>query len=320
MINVVRAILDNLVGKNIPDNYYKKKGKGRKKAVKDLCANLGQYKYVFKTDVKSYFASIDHDILMKKLQELVTYETIIHLVNQIITNYVEFNGRYRRNHQGIPFGISTSSMLGSLYLTDLDEYFLDKENFYYQRFVDDIIVLTKTKHQQDRAKKAIYRILKKHNLKTRYEKTFIGKTTDTIIYLGCKIQGNKLGASRESIDKMRQKYVRLSEQGASEKRLRTYVRRWEGSFRFRHQPATTTKTPCPARGISAPPRLPWNSCLLDELNAKPRTYFHNRHRPCAMQHAGGTMGPVGIGRCENWAVVSIKRVVVSGSIFRALCG
>ena len=129
-------------------------------------------------------------------------------------------------------------------------------------------------------------------IKTRYEKTFIGKTTDTIIYLGCKIQGDKLGASRESIDKMRQKYVRLSEQGASEKRLRTYVRRWEGSFKFR------PKTPCPARGISAPPRLPWNSCLLEELNAKQRTCF-NRHRSCERELALAIMRPVGEGRCEN---------------------
>jgi len=299
VINVVTAILDKLVGKNIPDNYYKKKGKGRMKAIEDLRANLGQYKYVFKTDVKSYFASIDHDILMKKLKELVAYETIIHFVNQIITNYVEFNGRYWRNHQGIPFGISTSCLLGSLYLTDQDKHFLGKENFYYQRFVDDIIVLTKTKHQQDRAKKAIYRILKKHNLKTRYEKTFIGKTTDTIIYLGCKFQGNKLGASRESIDKMRQKYVRLSEQGASEKRLRTYVRRWEGSFRFRHQSSTTTKNPCPARGYSSSPRLPWNSRILEEPNAIPRMYYYNRDRLCSLNENLAKMRPEGNDRYDN---------------------
>lgn len=63
--------------------------------------------------------------------------------------------------------------------------------------------------------------IKKHKLKTRYEKTFTGKTTDTIIYLGYKIKGNKLGVSKKSIDKMRQKWVRVKEQGASAKRLRT---------------------------------------------------------------------------------------------------
>jgi len=72
-------------------------------------------------------------------------------------------------------------------------------------------VLTKTKWQQKRAIRAIYRILAKHKLKTRYEKTFTGKTTDTIIYLGCRIKGNNLGASRESVKRMRQNLVRLDE-------------------------------------------------------------------------------------------------------------
>ena len=231
VIHIVWTVLDKLITPHLPDNYYKKKGKGPKKAINDLSSNLKTHKYVFKTDVKSYFASIDHDLLLKKISRYVKSRTILALINQIIKNYVEYKGVYKRNLvKGIPLGVSTSCIFGALYLKELDEYFQDKKDMYYQRFVDDIIVLTKTKHQQKRAMKAIYQILRKHKMTTRYEKTFRGKTSDTIVYLGRKIKNGKLGVSNRSMKKMRQRLVRLYEQGATEKELRTYINRWRGSM------------------------------------------------------------------------------------------
>ena len=41
---------------------------GAKAAVQDVVENLPEHQFVFRTDVKSYYASINHDILFSQLE------------------------------------------------------------------------------------------------------------------------------------------------------------------------------------------------------------------------------------------------------------
>ena len=67
--------------------------------------------------------------------------------------------------------------------------------------------------------KKIKKILSRYKLTTRYQKTFAGKTSDLIAYLGYKIYPS--GAIG----------LRLKEQGSSPEKIRSYLRRWESAQR-----------------------------------------------------------------------------------------
>ena len=203
---VIRLVADYLKSALSPfftDQYYQKKGKGRHDAIRDLREKLPDYRYIYKTDVKSYFASADHDILLDNLQKYLKSPVILDLVKQIISPTVLLSNRWRTNDQGIPLGCSLSPVLAELYLLKLDRAFDQNRDFYYQRFNDDIIVLTKTKWQQKRAIQKVKMILQRHHLTTRYQKTFVGKTSDIIVYLGCKLlPDGSIGISSESFKRM----------------------------------------------------------------------------------------------------------------------
>ena len=51
-------------------------------AIRDAIANKEKYPFVFKTDVKSYYDSIDHGKLLSMLSIYVKDSDIIHLVRQ----------------------------------------------------------------------------------------------------------------------------------------------------------------------------------------------------------------------------------------------
>jgi len=133
--------------------------------------------------------------------------------------------------KGISTGCSLSPLLAEFYLRELDRAFDHNPNIYYQRFCDDIIVLTKTKWQQKWAIRKIKQVLYRLKLTIRYRKTFTGKTSDIIVYLGYKIYPNRtIGISSESIKRMKLNLLRLYEQGSSPERIRSYLRRWQGAF------------------------------------------------------------------------------------------
>jgi len=80
--------------------------------------------------------------------------------------------------------------------------------------------------------KKIKKILSRLKLATRYQKTFAGKTSDLIAYLGYKLcPDGSIGISSESTRRMKLKLLRLQEQGSSYTKIRSYLRKWESAQR-----------------------------------------------------------------------------------------
>jgi len=230
VIRLITEYVKKSISSVLSPHYYQKKGKGRQAAIKALIQKMPDYQYLYKTDVKSYFASIDHDILMEQLKRYIQNPIILGLIKQIISPKVFISGRWQTNSHGIPLGCSLSPVLSEFYLLKLDKAFDQNQGIYYQRFCDDIIILAKTKWQQKRSIKKVKQILNRLKLTIRYRKTFAGKTSDLITYLGFKIYPNgSLGISSESIKRMKLKLPRLYEQGSSSEKIRSYLRRWESA-------------------------------------------------------------------------------------------
>jgi RNA-directed DNA polymerase len=112
---------------------------GSKAEVRAVAENLATNTFIFRTDVKSYHASIDHDILFEMLRPLIADERVLALLWQVIHHVVCDDGLYPEVKRGICLGCPTSPLLGALYLHQVDER-IRALGLFYARFMNDWVV------------------------------------------------------------------------------------------------------------------------------------------------------------------------------------
>ena len=92
------------------------KGRGGVKgAVRCIYSQLDKYKYAARLDIKSYYTSINHDVLMTILTDFKLNATILNVILQ----YLKVPDRYNKG-RGIVAGGALSPFLGAVYLSPLD--------------------------------------------------------------------------------------------------------------------------------------------------------------------------------------------------------
>ena len=126
--------------------------------------NFKKNAFCLKADVRHYFEKVDHEILMKILARRIKDNDILWLTRQILNNAVQpFFGVANDllNKNGMPLGNYTSQFFANVYLHDLD-YFVKNilKAKYYIRYVDDFVILHKSKRQLEIWKEEINSSLK----------------------------------------------------------------------------------------------------------------------------------------------------------------
>ncbi|RII97892.1 MULTISPECIES: antiviral reverse transcriptase Drt3a [Clavibacter] len=112
----------------------------RQAAVAGLIQTLGNHmpKLVVRTDIHSFYDSIDHDILRKLIDRQPLTPTIKTLLHAFLREMSTLTGR----DTGIPAGVGLSATLAELYVQDLDETLRKLPRvLYYARYVDDIVLV-----------------------------------------------------------------------------------------------------------------------------------------------------------------------------------
>jgi len=110
--------------------------KGKKAIEKWISNDVPNVKYCLKMDIRKYFDSIPHDILISKLSKLIKDEKFLSVILEIISV----------QEQGIPLGFYTSQWIANWYLQDLDHYIKEELHAkHYIRYMDDMVVLGSNK-------------------------------------------------------------------------------------------------------------------------------------------------------------------------------
>ena len=206
---------------------------GLKQTIVDVQNHLSDYKYVCKTDIKSFYESIDQYLLMELINDSVDGDLRNYLY-QIIHRCVEYGGEFTDIEQGISRGCPLSPIFGALYLKALDDHFAD-QNLYYARYMDDILILTKTRWQNRKAVKHLNQILGSLKVEKHPDKTYIGKIENRFDFLGYHFSREILKVAAKTWEKhalhiiqlyeqLRQKKATSNEMASS---LGLYVKRWQ---------------------------------------------------------------------------------------------
>jgi len=96
--------------------------------------------WVLKCDIKKFFATIDHDVLMKILEGHIPDKDIIRLLKEVVSSFHSEPGI------GLPLGNLTSQLLANVYMNEFDQLMKHKLKVkYYVRYADDFVVFSENK-------------------------------------------------------------------------------------------------------------------------------------------------------------------------------
>ena len=103
-------------------------------------------KYCYKFDVRKYYPSIDHDVLINQFQRKIHDPDALWLIEKII----------RSIDHGLPIGNFTSQWFANLYLSDFDWWVRQDQGMkYYQRYIDDVVIMHHNKKELHSLRKRI---------------------------------------------------------------------------------------------------------------------------------------------------------------------
>lgn len=150
LCNVIEPLFDRSF---ISDSYASRKGRGFHAALNRLTAFMWRSDYCLKLDIRRYFPSIDHAILMSLIRRKVACERTLDLVARIVAHSPEERGPAvwfpgddllspLDRRAGLPLGNQTSQFFGNVYLNPLDHFVTEALGCsHYIRYVDDMVVL-----------------------------------------------------------------------------------------------------------------------------------------------------------------------------------
>ncbi|KKM98854.1 hypothetical protein LCGC14_1153720 [marine sediment metagenome] len=246
IINIIQPIFEKIF---IHDSFASRKNKGTHIAVKRFeyfvrkvssngkkinspYTNNSIKGYVFKADIKHYFDTIDHNILINILRKKIKDKELIKLIIIVLYNFES-----QVKGKGLPLGNYTSQFFANVYLNNLD-YFV-KHNLkakYYIRYVDDFIILDKDKNVLLDLKDKIEKYLKNLRLELHPDKSEIHALRNGITFLGYRIFYHYKLLRKRNIRYFRNKFnkkLELYSRGEiSKENLESFLQGWNGYSNF----------------------------------------------------------------------------------------
>jgi len=197
---IIQKILGNELAKAVSfsdRSYAFHKGKSPYKAIMRVRDSIKRYRFIAKADIKGFFDNIDHNILIKKLNKIISDKKIIELIAYYISKGSLRKGQWIDKSEGIYQGDVLSPLLSNIYLNDFDHY-LEKEDIMHVRYSDDILFFGKTQTEASHARKTAARYLNRLHLHFNPKKTYLSSLDRGFEYLGISFIENLI-----SIDTVR---------------------------------------------------------------------------------------------------------------------
>ena len=234
---VINAINPFLEKRLIYDTYASRVGKGTHFGIGRLrhfmassTNNWKEEAWCLKLDIKSFFASIDKNLLYKRLIDYLdktytnnNYRVICNLIEKIILTSPIENARIispkekwdkldkskslfsTSSNKGLPIGNLTSQIFANFYMASLDHFIKhDLAIKMYGRYVDDFFLIHKDK---DYLKDCLYRIaffLKNElKLELNQKKVILQRVNSGVKFLGVKVEAGHTNIAKRTQNNFR---------------------------------------------------------------------------------------------------------------------
>ena len=174
--------------KFVYDSYSCRLNKGTHRAVdrfkvfiRTVSKNNTKTVWVLKCDIRKFFASIDHEILVSILERHIADNQLIGLLKNIVHSF-----HSTEKGKGLPLGNLTSQLLVNIYMNEFDQFVKHTLKVkHYIRYADDFVVLSSDKKYFEELLSNIASFLEqKLKLSLHPDKVFIKTVASGVDFLG----------------------------------------------------------------------------------------------------------------------------------------
>ncbi len=162
----------------------------------------GRY-WVVKEDISSYFANLDHGLLLAHLKQLLPADP---LVVSVYASYLKaprlVAGQVLPRDRGVPVGSILANPLSNLYLTPLDNT-MEKRDHRYLRYCDDIIVFCDGEGEACEVREIIAGTVASLGLTLNPEKSVLLPPGGRFVHLGYEFDGQTISIGPRALHKFR---------------------------------------------------------------------------------------------------------------------
>jgi RNA-directed DNA polymerase len=148
---IVRVIEPIFEPRFIEDSFACRRGKGTHAAMRRAGQFARRFPHALKCDVRKYFPSIDHGVLLSELARVIADERLLALIGGILDSHCDgvsqewppggdlFDMQLRK--RGLPIGNLTSQFFANVYLNPLDHFVKHTLRVKgYVRYMDDFLL------------------------------------------------------------------------------------------------------------------------------------------------------------------------------------
>jgi len=126
-----------------PDSYGYRPGRNAYMAIQSAMNRCGRIGWVIDIDIRSFFDSIDHELMMKGVRYYTTEKWVLMYIERWLKADVKKqNGRIEKRMKGTPQGGVVSGLLANIFLHFAFDKWMEKNypNIRFERYSDDIVV------------------------------------------------------------------------------------------------------------------------------------------------------------------------------------
>jgi group II intron reverse transcriptase/maturase len=167
------------------------------------------YRFVLDADLKGFFDMIPHEVIMAGLRNVVADGNILNLVEAFLKAGVMEDGVTHPTTVGTPQGGVLSPLLANIALNFLD-WQLDEAGYRFVRYADDFVVLCRTKHRAEEARRFVETAASGLGLTLSSEKTVVASFREGFAFLGFEITHRGRRMRAKSVEKYKARIRELT--------------------------------------------------------------------------------------------------------------
>ncbi|MCQ2581643.1 MAG: reverse transcriptase/maturase family protein [Alphaproteobacteria bacterium] len=199
LINILGPIWKNMF---ISDSYACIPDKGLHAASKRIMTFVRRNKYVLQCDVKKFFPSINHDIMMNIIQQKISDRRLLRVLDNIV--------RSVGGGTNLPIGNLTSQWLANVYLNQLDMFVKHELHVHdYLRYCDDFCLFGNSKKLLRKMESEIVVFLE-NKLNLRLSKSCMRLVADGVNMIGYRHFRNFILLRKRSVRNIRKRLFNIA--------------------------------------------------------------------------------------------------------------
>jgi RNA-directed DNA polymerase len=187
------------------DSYATRKGKGTHRAVKRAQKFMRSGFHYYKSDIRKYFDSVDHEVLLGLVSRKIKDGKVLELVERIIRNSDVSRGL--SCGKGLPVGNLTSQFFANVYLSPLDHFAKDQMGVKcYVRYMDDMVIFADSRVYLKEVMAELKTFLNDElKLSLNPRSTFLNSRRSGLPFLGFRIFPRLIRVKRENLKRVKGK-------------------------------------------------------------------------------------------------------------------